>query len=111
MSEEATSELWYQFFILKVLIESGGSAEPYHVKKRIYEIWGNKMSSSDLEEYEHTKVVRWENRVHFARKDLKRQGYLRNDSHHGVWEITESGRGRHQEFVDDLRHGFGGVNG
>ena len=110
MSEKTTSEDIYEFLILKVLIESGGSAEPHHIKKRIFQIWGNKMTPEDLEEYAHSKKIRWETLVHWERDHLKRKGHLRSNSPHGVWEITESGRGRHQELVDYLRHELGSVN-
>ena len=41
---------------------------------------------------------RWWNLVCFERHKLKKEGYLRDDSPHGVWELSEKGTG----FVDHL---------
>lgn len=41
---------------------------------------------------------RWWNLVCFERRKLKKEGYLRDDSPHGVWELSEKGTG----FVDHL---------
>ncbi len=41
---------------------------------------------------------RWWNLVCFERNALKEEGYLRDDSPRGVWELSEEGAG----FVDHL---------
>jgi hypothetical protein len=36
--------------------------------------------------------LRWRNTAQWARNTLKEEGYLKKDSPHGVWEITDAGR-------------------
>jgi len=38
------------------------------------------------------KEVRWQNQARWQRFALQKNGYLRDDSPSGTWEITEEGR-------------------
>ena len=84
----------YEMPILESLIELGGSA----AASRVVDLVGTKLEAQlnevDYEETPGTRVVRWRNRAQFARHDLVKNGQLRQDSPHGVWEISEAGRGR-----------------
>jgi hypothetical protein len=45
-------------------------------------------------DFESTRsgAVLWENRAQWERLKMVKEGLLRADSPHGVWELTESGR-------------------
>lgn len=38
------------------------------------------------------KNLRWRNAAQWARQKMLNEGLLKNDSPHGVWEISEAGR-------------------
>lgn len=102
-NSKITSDILYQFFILAILVKLGGSAETYTVMNRIYEVYRDKFTEKDLEDYEVSKEPRWKNYIRFARQRLIEAECLRRDSPHGFWEITDEGRRQHGEWVDSIR--------
>lgn len=84
----------YEMPILESLIELGGSA----AASRVVDLVGAKLETQltdiDYKETPGTRVVRWRNRTQFARHELVKKGQMRQDSPHGVWEISEAGRDR-----------------
>jgi hypothetical protein len=79
--------------ILETLVELGGSAPIGEVLERV----GIKMKSV-LNQYDREPLpldprsVRWKNTAQWCRNTLVREGLMKNDSHHGVWEISDAGR-------------------
>ncbi len=79
--------------ILETLVELGGKASPSEVLDRV----GEKMKDV-LKEYDYEplpsdpKSVRWRNTAQWCRNTLVREGLMKSDSPHGVWEISDLGR-------------------
>lgn len=86
-------ESQYELPLLQALVEAGGSAPSSEIIERV----GHRLQDQ-LTELDHNTLQsgtpRWKNRVQFVRMSLIKQGFLRDDSSRGVWEITESGRKR-----------------
>lgn len=79
--------------ILESLVELGGGAPIGDVLDKV----GAKMKSA-LNQYdrEHlpsdSRTLRWRNTAQWCRNTLVREGLMKSDSPHGVWEITDAGR-------------------
>lgn len=88
-----TPETTYYVPILTVLVELGGSANLNDVLDRVYD-----RVRDQLNEYDHMALPsdgvtpRWRNTAQWARNSLRQQGYLKNDSLRGIWEISDAGR-------------------
>ena len=78
--------------LLEALVELGGSAP----MSRVRDVVHGKMSDV-LNEYDHQPLpsdancLRWRNTAQWCRNTLVREGLMKSDSPHGVWEITEEG--------------------
>jgi len=79
--------------ILKVVDELGGSATMRDVLSRVGQLMKTKLKDVD---YQHLssdpEAIRWRNTAQWARNSLVKKGFLKANSPHGVWEITEAGR-------------------
>ena len=79
--------------IMETLVELGGSAPIGEVLNRVEQ----KMKGV-LNEYDHEPLpsdprsVRWRNTAQWCRNTLVREGLMKGDSPHGVWEISDAGR-------------------
>ncbi len=98
---EITRDEEYSYYILNVLIEMGGSGKPKYVVEKIGEKMRNILTEKDREKLRTGTDLRWENRVKWVRNSLKESGYLREDSPHGLWEISESGRKYYEKLKND----------
>jgi len=78
--------------LLEGLVELGGKAPVAQVLDLVYE----KMRAV-LNEYDHQPLpsspnsLRWRNTAQWCRNTLVREGLMKADSPHGVWEISERG--------------------
>ena len=90
---QRTPEEAYRRPILQVLMEMGGSGRMAAVLDRVGKImkpilkdvdYGMLSSSPDL--------PRWRNAAQWARNSMVKEGLLKSDSPHGVWEIRDKGR-------------------
>jgi hypothetical protein len=88
-----TPESAFVLPILCVLDQLGGSAQMRQVLARVGEAMKN-----DFREVDHQPLKsdpgrpRWSNTAQWARNTMVSDGLLKNNSPHGVWEITEAGR-------------------
>lgn len=88
-----TSQNAYHKPILETLIELGGAGSMNAVLDRV----GIKMKGV-LNEYDYRpkasdpSQVRWRNAAAWCRFTLVKEGLLRSNSPHGIWEISEEGR-------------------
>ena len=77
--------------ILQTLIELGGLSR----RKRVVDTVGEKMkgilTQADYGQLQ-SGYIRWRNRVAWQASNMRRDGYIRNDSPRGIWEITDAGR-------------------
>jgi Mrr N-terminal domain len=78
--------------ILQTLVEIGGRSR----RKRVVDTVGEKMkgilTKADYGKLPQSGYTRWRNRVAWQASNMRRDGYIRNDSTRGVWEITDAGR-------------------
>ena len=77
--------------ILQALMEMGGKAPRVQVFARIHEMMNDQMKAHDIA-CVPSGSVRWHGKAQSARQAMVREGLIRDDSPHGVWEITEAGR-------------------
>lgn len=84
-------EAKYEQPLLQTLVEAGGKAPTSEIIERVGHRLHDQLSEHDLNTLQ-SGTPRWKNRVQFARLSLIKQGYLRDDSARGTWEITEAGR-------------------
>jgi hypothetical protein len=82
----------YWIPILSVLNEAGGSAPSTEVIEALGMRMQEVLTQRDFEPLKSGEI-RWRNRARFARLRMKELGLLSDNSHRGIWEITESGRG------------------
>lgn len=95
---EITSQASYILPILATLIEMGGNGRMSDVLEGVFRKMKDKMTPQDLEKLP-TGCIRWKNKAQWERQRLKTEGYLKKDSPHGVWEITDEGR----KFYENLK--------
>jgi hypothetical protein len=88
--------------ILKSLVELGGSADMNEVLERVHAKVKGQLNEYDTEPLpSDPHSVRWRNTAQWCRLTLVREGLMKSDSPHGVWEMTPKGR-------RELRMGTGG---
>jgi len=76
--------------ILQALLENGGSERTADVLKRVGEILGAKLMSSDRAKLSHGEI-RWRNTAQWERNAMVDEGLLKKTSPRGVWELTDKG--------------------
>lgn len=85
----AEEEYWAP--ILRVLVESGGSAPANDVIAAVEAYIGDALKTRDRDRLTNGEI-RWRNRARFARLRMKERGLLSSTSRRGTWEITDAGR-------------------
>ncbi|MCL5942629.1 MAG: winged helix-turn-helix domain-containing protein [Actinobacteria bacterium] len=90
-----TAEDAFREPLLATLVELGGSAPVGEVLDRI-----EKKMKGVLNEYDYQPLasnpnsVRWRNTAQWCRNTLVREGLMKSDSPHGIWEISDLGKDR-----------------
>lgn len=88
-----TPEEVFQRPILEALVELGGSAPSGEVLERVGAKMKSALNQYDLEPLpSDPRSVRWKNTAQWCRNTLVREGLMKRDSSHGVWEISDAGR-------------------
>lgn len=78
--------------ILTVLNSSSDGTLPVQeCIEGIEPILKDKFLPDDFEKLPGTGNIRWETNAKFARNDLRKFGYISNESERGIWEITSEG--------------------
>ena len=77
--------------IIESLHELGGKARGREIIEAIHPKIEHLLSDVDYEPVGSASTPRWENRVHWARYELVKNGLLGKTSERGVWELTEEG--------------------
>ncbi len=88
---QRTPEKAYYQPILKALSELGGSAKTNDVLERLEQVMKGVLKGIDYETLV-SGAIRWRNTAQFARNMMVKDGRLKSNSPHGIWEITEAGR-------------------
>ena len=79
--------------ILEALVELDGSAPIGKVLERVKGRMEGVLNPYDMEPLpSDPRSVRWRNTAQWCRNTLVREGLMKNDSPHGIWEISEAGR-------------------
>ena len=74
----------------EVLVDAGGSATRREVLERMGQELEGRLTEADLQRTQ-TGEFKWENRASWERQNMVIEGLLKNDSPHGVWELSEKG--------------------
>ncbi len=79
--------------ILEALVELGGKASIGEVLDRVERKMKGKLTQYDLEPLpSDPRSIRWRNTAQWCRNTLVREGLMKQDSPHGIWEISDQGR-------------------
>lgn len=79
--------------ILEALVELSGSASIGEVLDRVEQKMKGVLNQYDYEPLpSDPRSVRWRNTAQWCRYTLVREGLMKKDSPHGIWEISEQGR-------------------
>ncbi len=88
-----TPEPAFRQAILKALIEKGGSARMNDVLTRVEQLMKSVLKPVDYAPLaSDPEAPRWRNTGQWARSTMVKEGLLKSNSPHGIWEITEAGR-------------------
>jgi hypothetical protein len=88
-----TREEAYYRPILEALQALGGSAQMGQVLDRVLQTMRGTLKDVDYEPLaSDPDRPRWKNAAQWARNSMVKEGLLRSNSPHGVWEISDAGR-------------------
>jgi len=88
-----TAEDAFRRPILEALVELGGKAPMGKVLDLVEEKMKAVLTDCDREPLpSNPKSIRWRNTAQWCRNTLVREGLMKSDSPHGIWEISDSGR-------------------
>lgn len=87
-----TREVAYYRPILEALQALGGSAPVSQVLDRVLHSMRATLKDVDYEPLaSDPDMPRWKNAAQWARHSMVKEGFLRNDSQRGIWQISEAG--------------------
>ncbi len=100
-----TNESEYKFALLSVLFFSKTSRTPQDIVERVRIILEamSILNPCDYEYLDASGQKRYYNTCCWARKQLKDDGYLRGNSKHGIWELSEKGTNYMKEMIRTKR--------
>ena len=78
--------------ILEILTDMHGQGEVIAIREALSKKFANILRPVDFEKLSDGRTERWWNTAAWTRNSLKDEGFLKADSPHGVWEITDKGR-------------------
>lgn len=81
----------YHKALAQALDRLGGEARPLTAIREVERIMGPRIRPVDRQRFERSGQVIFENRIRFARNDLKINGLIDPHSSHGLWRLTEAG--------------------
>ena len=90
-----TPESEFVIPILETLVEMGGHGQVNQILETVRTKMAKVLKLVDFKPLpagNKSKSIRWWNSAQWARFNLKKNGYLKANSPHGVWEITDEGR-------------------
>ncbi|MFQ6127781.1 MAG: winged helix-turn-helix domain-containing protein [Thermoplasmata archaeon] len=91
MRVDAVPQEAFQIPILAALIEMDGKGKVKEVLKKVKRKMGGRLGEADYKQLD-TGGIRWQNRAMWERLRMVKEGFLRDDSPRGVWEISKKGR-------------------
>ena len=93
-----TPQSWMRRYLILELYEAGGKASLSDMKRALSKhLWEGK-EVADMKE-RTTGEETWWNNVRWERNRLKNEGYIRKYSERGIWELSEKGVERAEEYI------------
>lgn len=94
LSQAPPQEKDYYVPILQALRQLGWVSTPRQITPLVLEQMRSRLSDDDFELMPSGMIIRWESRMHFARKRMKDESVplLNPNSARGIWEATEAGQ-------------------
>ena len=93
-----TPESAYYLPILKAMSELAGSAKMQTVLEKVYETMKPILKDVDHQPLaSDPDMPRWRNSAQWARNTMRQEGLIKDDSPHGIWEISDAGRQKLKE--------------
>jgi len=83
--------------ILTTLVEMGGRGKRLKVADAVGGKMKDVLTHADYGKLPKSGWVRWRNRVMWQASEMRQQGYIKDNSPRGIWEITDAGR----KWLDD----------
>jgi hypothetical protein len=99
-SNEKLPQREFRMPLVETISELGGGAPTSEIKVIMREKMASRLLQADFQKVS-TGDPRWWNAICWERNDLKKEGYLKSDSAHGVWELTEKGRALAGQYRDN----------
>lgn len=91
--------------LLQVLLELGGSAHVHELRSILRERMESRLLPGDFDQVSGG-VERWWNATCWVRHDLVNEGFFREDSPRGVWELSEEGKKLAESRGNQTRESF-----
>lgn len=95
----------YRVPVLEALEQLGGRGRTQEVLNIVYEKMKDCLTEDDLKPLPEGGDVRWRNMAAWARYRMVNEGFLRDDSPRGIWEMTEAGRAYLEQARRQIREG------
>jgi len=86
-----TPEDAFRIPILEALVELNGSAPMARVLEIVEKKMKDKLNEYDYQRLPSNNTIRWKNTAQWCRNTMVKEGFLKEDSPRGIWEITEKG--------------------
>lgn len=97
-----TPSEFFHIPLLQALVEMGGKAHCQRVIARVGQLTVSELSEFDWQTISDGKTVRWENNVHWARNQLRKEGLILPMEKRSYWEISPKGR----QFLEENSQGL-----
>lgn len=82
----------YHFPLLEALVARGGLGKVGVIRETIKESLNPLLERQDFELTRGGREIRWITRLGYTRKGMVEAGWMRDDSPHGIWEISSEGK-------------------
>lgn len=79
----------FREYIIRALRKIGGRARAGEVLDEVERQMKDKLQPGDFKLRKDGRTIAWRNRANWERLNMVKDGLLRSDSPHGVWELTE----------------------
>lgn len=78
--------------IIRALRKLGGRGRVAEILEDVENQLKDKLQPGDFKFLKDEKTIAWQNRAQWERLRMVKEGLLRSDSPHGIWELTEKDR-------------------
>ncbi len=82
----------FREYIIRALRKFGGRAQAAEVMDEVERQIKDKLQPGDFKTLRDGKTIAWQNRAHWERLRMVKEGVLRSNSPRGIWELSEKDR-------------------